>query len=59
MDNLKNLSGLDMTNLASQKPCIYSGLNLLNESETNSLKLFLKETVAEMNKQNGVKPLFN
>ena len=32
-------------------------LNLLSESETDSLKQFLKEKVALSNKRNGVKPL--
>lgn len=55
--NLKICSGLTKSGLPSHKQTIYSGLNLLSESETNSLKLFLKEKVALSNKRNGVKPL--
>lgn len=61
MDNLqqnsKSLSASDTQGLVKSKQDIYSGLNLLSESEINSLKKFLKETVAEINKQNGVKYL--
>ncbi|WP_044412349.1 hypothetical protein [Thiomicrospira microaerophila] len=61
MDNLKpnlnNSSGSTTVDSANLKPDIYSGLNLLSESETKSLVQFLKETVDKMNRDNNVAPV--
>lgn len=61
MDNLKpnlnNSSGSTTAGSANLKPDIYSGLNLLSESETKSLAQFLKDTVDKMNRDNNVAPV--
>lgn len=58
MDNLKkdlkHSSDSINQDLQNEKPLIYSSLNLLSESETESLKRFLEETCDNMAKEYGI-----